>query len=134
MAALVQPPIFVMDREGSLHVFDSVASAENDLEVNDVDADEYVGLDAAGRPLLLTVIEGERTGRWWWARPGDSVRIDASSASPQPELLRRVLVEALEPDPVLGDEPLDSLITRARTGKDLMASQIIGEVRVALSS
>jgi hypothetical protein len=133
MAALVRPPIFVLDRQGSLYVFDSVASTEAGLEINDVETGEYVALDAAGRPLLLTVVEGAKTGKWY-LRPGDSVRLDLGAGQSQPELLRRVLIEALGSDVQLRDDSLESLVARARTGKNLVAGRIIGEVRAALIS
>lgn len=127
METIVRPPIFVLDREGWLNVFDSVASTEDRLETNDVETGEYVALDAAGRPLLLTVVEGAKTGRWF-SRPAATVRLDIGPGQSQPELLRRVLIEALG-----GDHALDSLVAQARSGKDLRAGRIIGEVRAALS-
>jgi hypothetical protein len=131
MEAIVTPPIFVLDREGWISVFDSLDSAESGLETADVETGEYVALDASGRPLVLTVIESARTGRWF-SQPAARVRLDVGSADATPDLLRRVLVEALAAN-VARDQPLDSLVPRARAGKYLRAGRIIGEVRAALS-
>lgn len=131
MEAIVRPPIVVLDREGWIYVFESVAATEDRLETNDVETGEYVALDAAGRPLLLTVVESARTGKWF-SRPAATVRLDVGTGESQPELLRRVLGEALGSDVELRDDALDSLMARARSGKDLRAASTVGELRAAV--
>ncbi len=111
-------PIFVLDREGWISVFDSVAETENGLETNDVETGEYVALDAVGRPLRLAT------------EPVFRVRLAGSAGDARPELLRRVLLEALGGD----DQRLDGLTERARArrGEDLRAAGTVGELRAAV--
>ena len=49
--------VFVFDRDNWCYVFPSVADAENELEANDVDADEFVVLDQHGT-VFETSLEG----------------------------------------------------------------------------
>ena len=132
MEAVVRPPIFVLDREGWVSVFESVSSTEAGLETPDVETGEYVALDAAGRPLVLTVVEGARTGRWY-SRPGPAVRLAVGVAEPRPELLRTILEEAVAGGATAVGEDLQSLIERARRGKDLRAARSVAEARAALT-
>ena len=57
--AMSRRALFVFDRDNWCYVFESVEAAENDLETNDVDADEYVMFDEGGR-VFAARVEGVR--------------------------------------------------------------------------
>jgi hypothetical protein len=93
---LTQPPIIVMDRDGCLYVFSSVADAEGKLEAPDVESAEYVAWDSEGTVLELTTepIDMETRSRWARLRYQPPVRIRPTSVR-DPEALTTVLVQAL---------------------------------------
>ena len=93
--AAIVPPVLVVDTEGWIYVFDSVAAVETGLEMNDVDAREYVGLDWAGRPLRLVLVEDPgNSQRRWWSRKAPKVRLEATDLPERRDLVLEALSEA----------------------------------------
>jgi hypothetical protein len=62
------------------------------------------------------------------------VRLEVAVGRPRPELLRRVLIEALGGESPPGDATLDDIVARAETRRtqDLRAADVVGEVRAAV--
>jgi hypothetical protein len=89
-------PIVLFDREGWLVVVEHPAEVVMAIEANDVEAGEYVGLDADGRVLELSVrYESDRPG---W-RSAQEIEVSASSDRVGRDDLRALLAEALgDPD------------------------------------
>jgi hypothetical protein len=98
-AAVIVPPVIVIDREGEVGFYASAAEAGLDLESPDVDAHEYRAFDAVGQRLA---IESEEPSR----QVGELGRFEVVSSSP-------AHVRAAVP-PGLREAPLDEVIEAAR--------------------
>lgn len=115
------PPVIVIDREGEVGFYASAAEAGLDLESPDVDAGEYRAFDSVGQPLAIESEEPSRQlgelGRFEVVSSSPA-RVRAADAAPQPEELRRALLDALtqhaEVPPALRGAPLDQVIEAAR--------------------
>jgi hypothetical protein len=110
-----QPPLFVVDRDGWLAIFESVGEAEADLESTDVEGDEYVGYDATASMLEFNVEEQDLTGASWWQRlrHQDPIRISRQYMAPDNPYLLRLLSEVLErPEAITRDELVRDIVAR----------------------
>jgi hypothetical protein len=113
----VLPPISVIDRDGWLTMFASIAEAEASLEAPDVEDDEYLGFDAEGRRLILLVDDRDPDLPWYRRlRHQSPVRIVDSPEPPDPVHLRSILQEALADAGALsGTTTLHEMATRAHS-------------------
>jgi hypothetical protein len=133
--AELTPPLFVVDRDGWLATFESVAEAESYLESPDVEHDEYVGFDATGAELKFSVEEVDLTGASWWhrLRHQNPVQISQQERAPTGPHLHRLLSE------VLGrhhgsslDELVNEIVVRGpRVRYPRLSSALTAEIRRA---
>jgi hypothetical protein len=110
----------LFDREGRLVVVDGPAEVVLAIEANDVEAGEYVGLDADGRVLELSVRYEPDRPAW---RSAQAIEVSASSDRVGRDGLRALLAEALgDPDQ---RAPLSELLRGAQRRQrcDLQAPQ-----------
>lgn len=112
------PPI-VVDENGDLTIFNSVAEAEGHLEPVDVANDEYVAYDAKGRRLRLEIDPREKVRGFVVSNDyGVKIRLMEGQSSAEPALrsalLRFIRLAGLpEPDDLERAE-LATLISTAR--------------------
>jgi hypothetical protein len=108
------PPLFVIDRDGWLTIFDSVEAAQAHLEETDVEDHEYVGYDARGN-LLSFHVEQSTTVPWWRRlRHQNPVRVGTRVGRQQDDALLRLLREALSrPEAKSVDELMSEVVARA---------------------
>lgn len=124
----ITPPVVVVDTEGWISVFGSVAQAEADLEAPDVQAGEYVGFDAEGRRLVFRVVEVQAPDRWWRRiRFQAPISVGLAASQPRPDLLMAMLAESLGADPVRADLP--TLIRRAGATRGARAPTAAEDIR-----
>jgi hypothetical protein len=88
----IATPIVLGDREGWLVVVDGPGEVAAAIEANDVEAGEYVGLDADGRVLALSVRYASDRPAW---RSAQEIKVSASSDRVGRDDLRALLAEAL---------------------------------------
>lgn len=131
MEAVIAPPIMVVDTEGWISLFGSVAECEAEIESPDVEAGEYVAFDAEGRILRLEVVDVAPPDRWWRRiRYQAPVRVVASGRAERPDLVALLLEEALGRD--AGTEPFRTLLGELARTKDRRAPLAASKVRSAV--
>lgn len=92
MPGAIETPLVLMDREGWIHVFDSVERAIVEIEASDVEADEYLAFDASGGPVEPYVVAVESQSPWWRRiREQAPIEFRPGEGKPDPPLLRRML-------------------------------------------
>jgi hypothetical protein len=90
----MEPPIIARDRDGCLGIFDAVEDIESNLDLDDVEASEFVVYDSRGR--LLTVRADEPIPR---RSSGFTATFSVKAIDEMPRHegeLRDALIEALE--------------------------------------
>src|SRR4051812_802201 len=91
----MDPPIIARDTDGCLGVFDTVEDIRSNLDIDDVEAGEYVVFDSQGSLLVLILTRDPAKGA---ERPGYTATITVQPVEETPRHaneLRDALVTAL---------------------------------------